>query len=307
MGFLRTLVGAGVIPWLLGNVLLAHLLLEVAASQRDCFAREVGGIRSHVGDQANQPYARQIDAFVELLGDSHGAIGRHPQSAAGSLLQGAGNERGIWPGAGAGDVDRFNGVASRSRRLSADAGHVMGSAFGFGNVLPLDVEVCEPCGFGGCGDSIDQVGGGGVCGEDLQRRTGHFDEVGGQAAVIGQPRHAVANNRRSPTLVPLCHEGGPGLMQGPCLSDIECQTAGDFPGLFRREGTDLLLPFHHETGGYTLHAAGTQTGGDFFPEHRRHLVADDPVYDAAGLLGLHARHVDRSRMLESSLHFGLGN
>ena len=56
------------------------------------------------------------------------------------------------------------------------------------------------------------------------------------------------------------------------------------PGGAERDA--LLLPVHDEAHGDGLHAAGRQLRHDLLPQHRRDLVAVQPVEHAAGLVGL---------------------
>lgn len=74
----------------------------VAPGGGDEFARRVArlvrnadGVGTHVGDQGHGARLAQFHAFVQALGDVHGALGRIPQPLAGRLLDGRGDERGL--------------------------------------------------------------------------------------------------------------------------------------------------------------------------------------------------------------------
>ena len=63
------------------------------------------------------------------------------------------------------------------------------------------------------------------------------------------------------------------------------------------ERDPLPLPVDDEPGRDRLHAAGGQAGHDLLPQHRRDLVAVEPVEDPARLLGLDEVHVEVARVL----------
>ena len=69
-----------------GRYLVAELLADVRAHHAQRFGRDVGRVRTHVGDVAG---------FVQALGDFHRALGAESQSARCGLLDGAGDE---WSG-----------------------------------------------------------------------------------------------------------------------------------------------------------------------------------------------------------------
>ncbi len=78
-------------------------------------------VGSHVGDQALVASA-DVDAFVELLGNSHRALGREPKPASGFLLQGRGDERrlGASTSLALGDPRDFESSAGRIVDRPAD-------------------------------------------------------------------------------------------------------------------------------------------------------------------------------------------
>ena len=66
----------------------------------------------------------------------------------------------------------------------------------------------------------------------------------------------------------------------------------DGPVLLRLEGADLPLPLHDEPERHGLDPAGGETGLDRAPEDGARLVADQPIENPAGLLGLDLLLVD---------------
>ena len=74
----------------------------------------------------------------------------------------------------------------------------------------------------------------------------------------------------------------------------------EIPVLGRDEGDPLALPLDHEPRRDRLHPAGRKPGHDLLPEHRRHLVAVEPVEDPPRLLGVDEILVDVARSFERS-------
>ena len=66
----------------------------------------------------------------------------------------------------------------------------------------------------------------------------------------------------------------------------------------RAEGDDLALALDDQPHGDRLHAAGREGRADLLPQHGRELEADQPVQDAARLLGIDEVHVDRAGLLD---------
>jgi hypothetical protein len=73
------------------------------------------------------------------------------------------------------------------------------------------------------------------------------------------------------------------------------------------EGHPLPLAVHHEPGRHGLHPAGGQPGHHLAPQHRRHLVAVQPVEDPARLLRLDQVHVEVARVVGGLEDGGLGD
>ena len=70
----------------------------------------------------------------------------------------------------------------------------------------------------------------------------------------------------------------------------------DVPVVGGAEGHPLALPLHHDPGGHRLHPAGRQPRQHLLPQHRRDLVAVQPVQDPPGLLGVDQVGVDLARL-----------
>ena len=79
--------------WRLRNVWIAILRFDVLANFRQRIIGDSGRIGSHVGDQTDGTFLTQFHAFIEPLGDHHGALHAEAQLAGGILLQLAGGER----------------------------------------------------------------------------------------------------------------------------------------------------------------------------------------------------------------------
>ena len=73
------------------------------------------------------------------------------------------------------------------------------------------------------------------------------------------------------------------------------------------EGHALPLALDDEAGGHRLHAARREPAGDLAPEHRRELVAEQAVEDAARLLGVHEGRVQLTDVLQTAAHALLGD
>ncbi len=82
-------VDVGRFRHVLGTVLAA----DQFAHLRDGVVRDARGIGAHVGDEADRAFvAAQLHAFIEVLGQHHGALDAEAQLARGVLLQLAGGE-----------------------------------------------------------------------------------------------------------------------------------------------------------------------------------------------------------------------
>ena len=305
VGLLGALVGAGVGAGLFGHVGRAVPLAEVAAGHLDRLAGEVRRVGSHVGDQAYPPLVGKIDSFVELLGDPHRAVGRHPQPGARGLLEGARDEGGVGAGPRPGDVDRLDRVAGLGIGTPLEADDVLAPPLGVRIGLGNDLDVEEAGSFGGGLDGPGEILGRRVLRLDGERLAANLDQIALERAVVGEPGGALTHQWRLPLLVAAGEEGGPSLEEGGRRLDVERQPGGDLPRFRRRERPDLLLALDDDPRGDTLDAAGGEPPRDLLPEDRRHLVSNDPVDDPAGLLGLDPGHVDGTGILEGALDLGL--
>ncbi len=91
VGLLGVLGLGLVVAWGLGDVGRAIDIADHAARLGDALGLDRHAVGPHVGDQADG-LAADVDAFVQLLGGLHGALGREAQLARGFLLQGRGSE-----------------------------------------------------------------------------------------------------------------------------------------------------------------------------------------------------------------------
>jgi hypothetical protein len=82
---------------------------------------------------------------------------------------------------------------------------------------------------------------------------------------------------------------------------------GHRPVLLGDEGLDLALAVADELQGHGLHAARGEAAADLVPEDGADPVADEPIEDAPGLLGIHLLLVDVSGLLEGLLDGALGD
>ena len=73
------------------HIVVAEILGDDAPGRRDRLGREIDAVGAHIGDEAGRAVA-DVDAFVEALGDLHGARRRKAELARGLLLQGRGGE-----------------------------------------------------------------------------------------------------------------------------------------------------------------------------------------------------------------------
>src|SRR2546430_1607482 len=76
------------------------------------------------------------------------------------------------------------------------------------------------------------------------------------------------------------------------------------PVLLGHKGLDLALAVDNQPKGDGLNAAGGKPVANLLPEERRHRVADEPVDDASGLLGVDQVLVDVPRVLGGFLDGG---
>ncbi|MBS1226673.1 MAG: pyrB [Candidatus Aminicenantes bacterium] len=76
------------------------------------------------------------------------------------------------------------------------------------------------------------------------------------------------------------------------------QPGGDRPVLLLDEGLDLVLPVADQPEGDRLDPAGGQAPGDLLPQQGADAVADEPVEDAPGLLGVEQVEIDLAEVLE---------
>ena len=85
-----------------------------------------------------------------------------------------------------------------------------------------------------------------------------------------------------------------------CSSSLGGEPDVDAPVLDRPERPDLALALDDQAHGDRLDAAGGQAGPDAAPQERADLVADQPVEDPAGLLGVDQLQVDLAGLRNAS-------
>ena len=78
---------------LAGIVFVAIAPADKARGRSGRLVREAERVGTHIGDQTGQAVLAQLDAFIQLLRNAHGAARGHIELAAGLLLQGRGDER----------------------------------------------------------------------------------------------------------------------------------------------------------------------------------------------------------------------
>ena len=75
-------------------ILLAVMLDNVILCGHERLVGQAQRVGSHIGYKADGAEALNVDALIKLLGDGHGAAGRHAEPAGGLLLEGGGYKRG---------------------------------------------------------------------------------------------------------------------------------------------------------------------------------------------------------------------
>ena len=91
VGILRPTLGL-ILTGLGGIVALAVALHDKVLCRRLRLGRDAERVGTHVGNQTHRAHACNVHAFIELLGDGHGAAGGHVHLAGGLLLQGGGGK-----------------------------------------------------------------------------------------------------------------------------------------------------------------------------------------------------------------------
>ncbi len=98
---------------------------------------------------------------------------------------------------------------------------------------------------------------------------------------------------------------GEGRLEGAVVAALE--PGGQRPVLLGLEALDLPLALADQPQGHRLHPSGRQAAPHRLPQERAHLVAHQPVQDAAGLLGVDLLLVDPARMGDGLGHALLGD
>ena len=92
MGILRAALGL-VNPGPLGQIFLAKAAFNKGLGRVTGFVGNACRVGTHVGDEGGEAPVAQFNAFVEALGNIHGALGRVRKTLVGGLLQGRGDKR----------------------------------------------------------------------------------------------------------------------------------------------------------------------------------------------------------------------
>ena len=87
MRVLRAALGL-VDPGPLGQIFLAKAAFNKGLGRIAGFIGNACGVGTHVGDECRKPPVAQFNAFVQTLGNIHGALGSVRKALVGSLLQG---------------------------------------------------------------------------------------------------------------------------------------------------------------------------------------------------------------------------
>ena len=318
VGFLCRLVGGLVEVGLVGEVVLAELVADVAAEGVEGLAREVGRVGPHVGDEAGLAAgALEVDALVELLGDAHGAAEVEAQAGGGLLLQSGGDEGGAGATGGALGLDSVDGEAHGSPPGNFPGSPPRGGG-GFGDVSAINdprlrgtLRFVVGPGVLVVQHEAQRLRGseGGVAVGGVELLAVELGELGLEAAVVAEPGVLVFH--RFVVLIfaapGRADKAAPGVAERRRLVERRGEQAGDLPVLVGHEGVDLPLALHDQSRRHRLHPPGAQPPRDLLPQQRADLVPHDPVEDAAGLLRIDAVQLQRPRSVEGPLDFALGD
>ncbi len=93
MSLLRVLRLGLIDVGLLGHEGLAEIALDEGADFGERIVGDADRVSTHVGDETDGALGAEFDAFIEALGDHHGALDGHAEFARGILLELGGGER----------------------------------------------------------------------------------------------------------------------------------------------------------------------------------------------------------------------
>ncbi len=102
-------------------------------------------------------------------------------------------------------------------------------------------------------------------------------------------------------LADLLQGRGEDLLVLLALGRLFAQVRLQAPVLLRHEGQELALAVDDQPQRHRLDATGGQAPGDLAPQERTQEISDDPIQDAAGLLGLYLVDVEFARGTEGRL------
>ena len=113
-----------------------------------------------------------------------------------------------------------------------------------------------------------------------------------------------SSRRHAAVAVEVLAGGDPGVVeadQGGLEGGVGGKGGQQVPVAGGDERHPLALALDHEPHRGRLHASRRQARGDLAPQHLGHRVAEEPVDDAAGLLGVDEPAVDVARVLDRLL------
>ena len=291
------------------QILVAIVALDQITRRVQRLASNVSRVGSHVGDQTHA-IAIGVDAFVELLGDAHGAIGGESELARGRHLQGAGLERRhrstrLALGFNADHsiaharADAAGNGADHARRALAARIFTNRERHAF-KPSRLDRGLhwhSEILGIHCIGNGFE-----------LEFLAANLDEFRFKRALLGEERQSFLLRSLLALVIALRQEFRNGLGDGVALGQLRGQAHEHLPRFGRNELANILLALDNQTRRDRLHAARAQSAlAHDAPQQRRDSVTHDAVKDAPRVLRVDTRHVDRTRMLERFADRALGD
>ena len=138
---------------------------------------------------------------------------------------------------------------------------------------------------------------------DAADREGRAVEPGGQPAdgVLVELQRVGALQLSVRAEVAARRDALPVQPDQPRLERLRIERREEIPPARRHERHPLALALDHEPRRHGLHAAGGETAHDLLPQHRRDLVAVEPVEDPPRLLRVDEPLVDLARLAERAL------
>ena len=230
----------------------------------------------HVGDQASLPAGTfKVDAFVELLSDTHRPLELEAQPRRRLLLQGRGDKRWARARCGALRLDLRDLVIGGATDTAEVLDLVLLWPFGLFVVLLDRVVEVKAQGFG----CLERR----VALRWLKRLARHFNEFCTHALALAKPS-VLLFYRTWILFFADVKEVVPILAELLCFGCVGGEHRAQPPVLIGHERFDLALTLNDQPRGNGLHPPRTQPASDFLPKQRRDLVANDTIEDAPRLL-----------------------